>query len=85
MSQINLKLDSEQLARTDYLAECVSMTRTAYIREAIAEYNTSVEREVLAEKFLDASMKCRRDSLQVNREMEPAEYDIDEDRESRRR
>lgn len=80
MSQINLKLDSEQLARTDYLAKCVSMTRTAYIREAIAEYNANVEREVLTEKFLNASLKCRKDSILVNREMEAAEFDIDGER-----
>ncbi len=84
MAQINLKLDSEQLAKTDYLAGCRSTTRTSYIREAIAQYNTIVEREVLASKFLDASMKCRGKNLEVNREMEAAEFDIDEEIESRR-
>ena len=84
MAQVNLKLDSEQLAKTDYLARSMSTTRAAYIREAIAQYNTMIEREVLASKFLDASMKCRAENLEVNREMEAAEFDIDEELESRR-
>jgi predicted transcriptional regulator len=82
MAQINLKLDSEQLAKTDYLAGCRSTTRTSYIREAIAQYNAIIEREVLARKFLDASMKCRGENLKVNREMEAAEFDIEEERAS---
>ena len=84
MSQINLKLDPEQLAKTDYLAKRTSKTRTAYIREAIAQYNANVEREVLARRFLDASMKCRGESFEVAREMEAADHDIDEGLEPRR-
>lgn len=84
MAQINLKLDSEQLDKTDYLAKCTSTTRTAYIREAIAQYNASVEREVLAKRFLDVSMKCRGESLEVSQEMEAADLDIEQELESPR-
>lgn len=84
MPQINLKLDAEQLAQTDYLAKRTARTRTAYIREAIAQYNADLEKEVLARQFLDASIKCRKENLEVNLEMEAADFDIDEQYESER-
>ncbi len=72
MPQINLKLEREQLEKTDYIAGQMSKTRTAYIREAIATYNADMEREILARKLKDASARCREESLRVVREMEAA-------------
>ena len=82
MAQINLKLDEEQLARTDYLAKGMAKTRTAYIREAIAEYNAKIERDALADQFRSASARCRGESLKVNREMEAADFDFESEFES---
>ena len=82
MAQINLKLDEEQLAQTDYLAKGMARTRTAYIREAIAQYNTRNERQVLARQVADAAEKCRGESSKVNAEMEAADYDFESKLES---
>jgi predicted DNA-binding protein len=73
MAQINLKLDEDQLARTDYLAGEVHRTRTSYIREAITEYNTRTERELLAARLLEVSARVRDESLAVSCEIEPAD------------
>ena len=73
MAQINLKLDEEQLTRTNYLAARVHSTRTAYIREAIREYNVRTERQLLASRLQEVSEKVRDESLSVSREMELAD------------
>ena len=79
MPQINLKLEREQLDKTDYLASQMSKTRTAYIREAIATYNAGAEREILARKLKNASARCREESLRVVREMEAAAPVLDDE------
>lgn len=78
MPHINLKLDEDQLIRADYLCRQRGQTRTAYIREAIQEYNVQIERELLARKFREASEKCREENLEIGREMEAAESDLEE-------
>ena len=37
-----------------------------------------VERDLLARQFKEASEKCRGENLEVGREMETAEYDIED-------
>ena len=80
MAQINLKLDADQLRRTDYLAGRLDQNRTAYIREALQQYNASVERQLLADRLRAVSHKVREESLTVAIEMEAVEAPLpDED------
>lgn len=73
MPSIHIQLDESQDAKTRSLAKKLNMNRTNYIRHALDLFNAQMERKLLRE----ASEKCRDDSIQVCREFESLEDDLD--------
>ena len=70
MPNINLSLPEEQFIKATQIAAVLSINRSAYLRQAIDYYIAKTEREILAQKFKEASIKCRDESLRMCKEFE---------------
>lgn len=74
MPNINLSLPEEQLVKATKIAAMLSLNRSAYLRQAIDYYIAKTERKILAQKFKEASIKCRDESLRVCKEFEAMDH-----------
>ncbi|MDZ7407108.1 MAG: hypothetical protein ONB41_23890, partial [candidate division KSB1 bacterium] len=70
MPYVNLKLSEKQASMAKMLAMQLRLNRSEYLRRAIDHYNKIKERELLAQQFKNASLKCREESLRVNKEFD---------------
>ena len=75
MESISLKLPEQMLKASRRNAQAFRLSRAEYLRRAIEKMNTEAEAQLLAERMTRASLKVRRQSLEVNAEFSRIERD----------
>jgi predicted transcriptional regulator len=71
MKTVTIKADAEFDALLDRLAGRLSTTRSRVIRDAVRNYQQYLDREELRQKIKSASLKTRKQALEVS-----AEFDV---------
>jgi hypothetical protein len=77
MKTISLNLSEEVLEESRKAATVLRLSRAAYIRKAIEHMNREIAVRRRAEKMVEASKKCRAESMRVNAEFAAFETDPD--------
>ena len=77
MSTISITLPDTLLKSSTKFAESLNISRAAYIRRSIERMNRETERRMRAERMMRASLKVRKESMNVNAEFASVEHDPD--------
>ena len=77
MSTISITLPDNLLKTSTKFAESLNLSRAAYIRRSIERMNRETERRLRAERMMRASLKVRKESMNVNAEFASVEHDPD--------
>ena len=77
MSTISITLPDNLLKTSTKFAESLHLSRAAYIRRSIERMNRETERRMRAERLMRASLKVRKESMNVNTEFASVERDPD--------
>ncbi|HET7292232.1 MAG TPA: hypothetical protein VFM88_07400 [Vicinamibacteria bacterium] len=77
MEAISLKLPAQLLRQSRRYAQAFKISRAEYMRRAIERMNLEAEARLRAERMAAASVKVRRQSMQVNAEFSRLEDDPD--------
>jgi hypothetical protein len=75
MKTISLNLPEDVLDASSAAAGALRLSRAAYIRKAIERMNNETAARLRAKKMVEASMKCRAESMRVNAEFDVIEGD----------
>ena len=78
MEAISLKLPEDLLRASRRYAQALKLSRAEYMRRAIEKMNREAEARLRAQRMAAASLKVRRQSLQVNAEFSRIEGDPDD-------
>ena len=78
MEAISLKLPEELLRASGRCARALKLSRAEYLRRAIDKMNREAEARLRAKRMAAASLKVRRQSLEVNAEFSRIESDPDD-------
>jgi predicted transcriptional regulator len=71
MKTVTIKADAEFDALLNHLAGRLSTTKSRIIRDAVRNYQQYLDREELRKKMKSASLKTRKQALEVS-----AEFDV---------
>lgn len=77
MEAISLKLPEQLLRASRRYAQAFRLSRAEYLRRAIERMNKESEAQLRAKRMTAASLKVRRQSLDVNAEFSRIESDPD--------
>ena len=77
MSTISITLPDNLLKTSTKFAESLHLSRAAYIRRSIERMNRETERRMRAVRLMRASLKVRKESMNVNAEFASVEHDPD--------
>lgn len=75
MSTISVRLPNKLLHELDHHAQAAHLARAAYIRQAIELMNKERIRKERAQKINRASLKVRKESMNINKEFSRFEHD----------
>jgi metal-responsive CopG/Arc/MetJ family transcriptional regulator len=70
MHTITLKSDSDFFTMLNDMVKSLNTTRSDLIRRAVIHYHSVLEREKLKEQIKKASIKTRKDSLNISRDFD---------------
>ncbi|HYG40528.1 MAG TPA: hypothetical protein VD908_17990 [Cytophagales bacterium] len=70
MIPISLKLEEEILKEAESLSKSLETSRNKYINIALEYYNKKVKREILSKQMAEASLICRKESMNVLNDFE---------------
>lgn len=68
MTTLSLRLPDELLHEVDSYAEQLHLPRAAYVRKALEQMNAAVSAQQRRTRLMEASLKVRGESMQVNDE-----------------
>lgn len=77
LEAISLKLPAELLKASQRYAQALRLSRAEYVRRAIERMNKEAAARLRAERLAAASLKVRRQSMEVNAEFARIERDPD--------
>jgi predicted transcriptional regulator len=75
MKTVTIKADAEFDALLDRLAGRLSTTRSRVIRDAVRNYQQYLDREELRQEIKSASLKTRKQALEVSTEFDALNAD----------
>lgn len=73
MTTMSLRLPDELLHEVDAFAEQMNIPRAAYVRKALEQMNAAVSCQRRRMRLMEASLKVRAESIQVNDEFSAIE------------
>ena len=73
MTTLSLRLPDDLLHEVDTFAEQMHIPRAAYVRKALEQMNASVAAQRRRTRLMEASLKVRAESMQVNAEFSKIE------------
>jgi predicted transcriptional regulator len=76
-SLVSVRMNDELLRAVKTHAHHLHVSQTDYIRTAIEHMNAKIDRQAQQERLRNASLRVRKESMQVNAEFSEIEYDPD--------
>ena len=73
MTTISLRLPDSLLAEATRHSKELHLSRTEYIRKSLINMNHQTEQEIRRKRMMDASLRVRHESMQVNAEFDAIE------------
>jgi predicted transcriptional regulator len=73
MTTLSLRLPDELLYDIDIYAEQLHLPRAAYVRKALEQMNAAVAAQQRRIRLMEASLKVRAESMQINEEFSEIE------------
>ena len=73
MTTLSLRLPDELLHEVDTYAEQLHLPRAAYVRKALEQMNAAVSAQQRRTRLMEASLKVRGESMQINDEFSAIE------------
>ncbi|MDU0460503.1 MAG: hypothetical protein RW306_17380 [Geobacteraceae bacterium] len=73
MTTLSLRLPDDLLHEVNASAEQLHIPRAAYVRKALEQMNASVASQRRRTRLMEASLKVRTESMQVNTEFDKIE------------
>lgn len=74
-SLVSVRIDDHLLKSMRAHAHQLHLSQTEYIRKAIQLLNQEIEKQARQERLKQASLKVRKQSMQVNAEFDEIEHD----------